>query len=98
MNDAVLRSLEAPLPPPLRPERPAELPERRRERYLRSSRSDVSDGNLWDFLHGATAEGGSEDDQLYDEAVESEEDTSDGSSSQVTDQPAVAPDDESADM
>ena len=94
----VLRSLQAPLPPPLRPERPAELPERRRERYLRSSRSDVSDGNLWDFLHGATVEGGSDNDELYDEAVESEEDTSDGSFSQVTDQPADAPEDESADM
>lgn len=57
---------------------------------------------LWDFLHGATVEGGTDEDQYYEEAVESEEETSDGSFSVVTDQPQHAgvpsPEDESADM
>ena len=57
---------------------------------------------LWDFLHGATVEGGTDEDQYYEEAVESEEETSDGSFSVVTDQHQQAdvpsPEDESADM
>jgi hypothetical protein len=56
---------------------------------------------LWDFLHGATVEGGTDEDH-YEEAVESEEETSDGSFSVVTDQHQHAdvpsPEDESADM
>ena len=102
VREATLRALQAPLPPDLHPGRPREDPTGRRTRYLRSNRSDVSDGMLWDFLHGATVEGGTDDDQYYEEAVESEEETSDGSFSVVTDQPQHAdvpsPEDESADM
>ena len=89
LNEATLRVLQASLPPG---------PERRRERCLQSNRSNVSDEDLWDFWHGATVEGGSGDDQLYDEAVESEEESSDGSFSQVTNAPVASPEDESADM
>ena len=51
-------------------------------RYLRSSRSNVSDAELWDFLHGATIGDG---DSEYDEAVEPENPSDDFSL--VTDQP-----------
>jgi len=40
---------------------------------------------LWDFLHGATVERGTDEDQYYEEAVESEDETSDGGYSVVTD-------------
>jgi hypothetical protein len=55
---------------------------------------------LRDFLHGATVEGGTDEDQYYEEAVESEEETSDGGYSVVTDQHAdvPSPEDESANM
>ena len=100
VREATLRALQAPLPPDLHPGRPREDPTGRRTRYLRSNRSDVSDGMLWDFLHGATVEGGTDEDQYYEEAVESEEETSDGGYSVVTDRHADAPspEDESADM
>ena len=102
VREATLRVLQAPLPPDLHPGRPREDPTGRRTRYLRSNRSDVSDGMLWDFLHGTTVEGGTDDGQYYEEAVESEEETSDGSFSVVTDQPQHAdvpnPEDEVADM
>ena len=100
VREATLRALQAPLPPDLHPGRPRENPTGRRTRYLRSNRSDVSDVMLWDFLHGATVEGGTDEDQYYEEAVESEEETSDGGYSVVTDQHAdvPSPEDESADM
>ena len=96
VNDATLRALQAPLPPPLRPH---EAPEYRRARYLRSSRSNVSDAELWDFLHGATIGDG---DSEYDEAVESENPSDDFSL--VTDQPegggdhVASPENEEEDM
>ena len=85
VREATLRALQAPLPPDLYPGRPREDPTGRRTRYLRSNRSDVSDVMLWDFLHGATVERGTDEDQYYEEAVESEDETSDGSYSVVTD-------------
>ena len=57
----------------------------------------VSDVDLWDFLHGIGGEEG-EEHQCYEEAVESEEETSNGSYSQVTDPPWNSPEDESGDM
>ena len=93
---AVLRALQAPLPPPLHPSRRRETPEERRDRYHRSNRDAVSDVDLWDFLHGAVGED-EEEDQYYEEAVESEEETSDGSYSQVTDFAWNGPGDESID-
>ena len=57
-------------------------PGTQRARYLRSSRSNVSDAELWDFLHGATIGDG---DSEYDEAVEPENPSDDFSL--VTDQP-----------
>jgi hypothetical protein len=42
----------------------------------------------WDFLHGATVEDGTDEDQYYEEAVESEEEASDGSWSRTLRVPA----------
>ena len=81
VREATLRVLDAPRPPVLHPERAAERPEQQRQRYLDSSRRDVSDPDLWDFLHGAQGEAES---STYEEAVESEK-TSDGDFSLVTD-------------
>ena len=101
VREATLRALQAPLPPDLHPGRPREGPTGHRTRYLRSNRSEVSDVMLWDFLHGTPVEGGTDDDQYNEEAVESEEETSDDGYSVVTDQLAdhvVGPEDEFADM
>ena len=67
---AALRALQAPLPPALHPERAHEDPRQRRERYQTASRREVSDPDLWDFLHGFAAEPES---STYEEAVESED-------------------------
>ena len=67
---AALRALQAPLPPALHPERAREDPRQRRERYQTASRGEVSDPDLWDFLHGFAAEPES---STYEEAVESED-------------------------
>ena len=74
-REALLRMLGAPRPPVLHSGRDAEQPEQRRQRYLRSNRRDVSDPDLWFFLHGATV--GSESSN-YEEEVESEEVSDDG--------------------
>ena len=67
---AALRALQAPLPPALHPERAHEDPRQRRERYQTASRREVSDPDLWDFLHGFADEPES---STYEEAVESED-------------------------
>jgi hypothetical protein len=93
---AAFHLVSSALPPPFRP---PEAPEHRRARYLRSSRSSVSDAELWDFLHGATIGDG---DSEYDEAVESENPSDDFSL--VTDQPegggdhVASPENEEEDM
>ena len=66
----------------LHPEGATEPPQRRRQRYLDSDCAEVSDPDLWDFLHGATVEAAS---STYKEAVESENLSDDYSL--VTDQP-----------
>ena len=86
LNAAVLRALQAPLPPDLRPGHPSERPECPKERYLRSNITNVRNENLWDFLYGVTVEGSSN--SYHDEAAESEEETSEGSFSRVTGPPA----------
>ena len=80
-RDTLLRILEAPLSPALHPDRPAEPPNRKRARYLGSNRGDVSDPDVWHFVHGATVDAES----TYKEAVESEE-ASDSDFSLGTDQ------------
>ena len=101
---ATLRVLGAPMPPDLG--RREEDPEHRRQRYLQSSRAEVSDEELWCFVHGENFRPARSE---YDEAVESEED-SNGDFSLVTEQveessrnsdPDVDPqvhEDEAADM
>ena len=80
---AGLRALQAPLPPVLHPGRPSEDPQQRRQRYQTSARREVSDPDLWDFLHGSSPD---PEGSCYDEAVESEV-VSDGDYSLVTDRP-----------
>ena len=90
---AGLRALQAPLPPVLHPGRPSEDPQQRRQRYQTALRREVSDPDLWDFLHGFSHD---PDGSCYDEAVESEE-LSDDDYSLVTDRPEdrdAAPEDE----
>eukprot|EP00435_Cladocopium_sp_Y103_P022464 s3503_g5.t1 len=58
--------------------------------YQNASRKKVSDGDLWGFLHGRPTESLPDevpgDDELYNEAIESETETSDGDfSCKVTD-------------
>ena len=79
---AGLRALQAPLPPDLYPGRAPEDPNQRRDRYQAARRRDVSDPDLWDFLHGFSGE---RDSSNYEEAVESEN-LSGGDFSLVTDQ------------
>ena len=101
IQENTLRALQAPLPPDLHPKRPREDPTGRRTRYLRSNRSKVSDVILWDFLHGTTVERGTDDDQDNEEAVKSDEETSDSVYSVVTHQLAdyvASPEDVFADM
>ena len=88
LNEATLRALQARLPPVLHSGRPT-------ERYLIQSLQCQRRGPMGLL---ARCHGGSDDDQLYDEVVESEEETSDGSFSQVTNAPVASPEDESADM
>eukprot|EP00435_Cladocopium_sp_Y103_P044469 s266_g12.t1 len=82
---ATLRVLGAPMPPDLG--RREEDPERRRQRYLQASRSEVSDEELWCFVHGEQFEPARSE---YEEAVESEE-GSDGDFSLVTEQIEESP-------
>eukprot|EP00435_Cladocopium_sp_Y103_P048484 s319_g14.t1 len=80
---ATLRVLGAPRPPDLG--RREEDPENKRRRYLQSARADVSDEELWCFVHGERYEPARSD---YEEAVESEEGSS-GDFSLVTEQVAA---------
>ena len=82
---ATLRVLGAPMPPDLG--RREEDPEHRRQRYLQSSRAEVSDEELWCFVHGENFRPARSE---YDEAVESEED-SNGDFSLVTEQVEESP-------
>ena len=67
-----------------------ETPLARRTRFQTSMRSDVSDQDLWDFLHGVYPDTpvpeipGDDGEDYYEEAVGSESEISDGSFSQVT--------------
>eukprot|EP00435_Cladocopium_sp_Y103_P014129 s4102_g3.t1 len=79
---ATLRVLGAPGPPTLG-RRQEERPEEKRERYLRSSRSNVSDDELWCFIHGELYDPVRSD---YEEVLEREEGSEDGSFSLVTEQ------------
>ena len=89
---AMLRALQASHPPILRPStRPVdETRLARRTRFQTSMRSDVSDQDLWDFLHGVCPDTpvpeipGDDGEDYYEEAVGSESEISDGSFSQVT--------------
>ena len=89
---AMLRALQACRPPILRPStRPVdETPLARRTRFQTSMRSDASDQDLWDFLHGVYPNTpvpeipGDDGEDYYEEAVGSESEISDGSFSQVT--------------
>eukprot|EP00435_Cladocopium_sp_Y103_P074332 s9_g48.t1 len=78
---ATLRVLGAPGPPTLG-RRQEERPERKRERYLTSNRSNVSDDELWCFIHGEPYDPVRSD---YEETIEHEE-GSDGDFSLVTEQ------------
>eukprot|EP00435_Cladocopium_sp_Y103_P037999 s573_g10.t1 len=89
-------------PPPSRStDRTSEDPLDRRERYQHATREEVSDGDLGDFLHSRPAESLPDevpgDDELYNEAIESETETSDGDYSRVTNV-AATPSQEEGDM
>eukprot|EP00435_Cladocopium_sp_Y103_P043732 s1438_g12.t1 len=79
---ATLRVLRAPGPPTLGRRR-EERPEEKRERYLRSNRSNVSDDELWCFIHGELYDPVRSD---HEEALEREEGSDEGSFSLVTEQ------------
>eukprot|EP00435_Cladocopium_sp_Y103_P057756 s2061_g20.t1 len=94
---AALGAMWAPLPPsslssstPVVPGNPGD----RRNRYMSSSREEVSDGDLWDFLHGYIPEDPPveipDDEEIYNDDIESEEESSDGSFARVSES-AVSP-------
>ena len=97
---AMLRALQAPLPPTsLRsPSEPVdETPLDRRNRYQTSMRSDVSDRDLRDFLHGVCPDTPASeipgDEEDHNKAAESESEITDGSYPVLSSEESMPPSD-----